>query len=104
MQAGNKLRSDQSDEESWVKLPDGSILSYDIFASINSINSGVGSAHWYVPSTNTWVDSKHGPRPAQLPRLRGRYELGPGFLYSRMVASFTLRRYRQHGLLHGIDQ
>ena len=28
-----KLHGDQSDEETWVKLPDGSILSYDVFAS-----------------------------------------------------------------------
>ena len=30
---GTKLLNDRSDEETWVKLPDGSILSYDIFAS-----------------------------------------------------------------------
>src|SRR5205807_9530000 len=33
---GSKLRTDKSDEESWVKLPDDSILSYDIFSSISS--------------------------------------------------------------------
>src|SRR5207244_45089 len=32
-QTSSKLRNDKSDEENWVKLPDGSILSYDIFAS-----------------------------------------------------------------------
>jgi len=31
--APDKLRGDWTDEETWVKLPDNSILSYDIFAS-----------------------------------------------------------------------
>src|SRR5262249_33978946 len=52
--AGTKLRDDRSDEETWVKLPDDSILSYDIFASIST---GVGHAQRYVPATNTWVDA-----------------------------------------------
>src|SRR6266436_3002133 len=30
---GDKLRNDRSDEETWLKLPDGSVLSYDVFAS-----------------------------------------------------------------------
>ena len=34
--AGSKLRNDQSDEETWLKLPDGSILSYDVFGSVNA--------------------------------------------------------------------
>src|SRR5262249_54463798 len=32
-QAATKLRNDKSDEENWVLLPDGSILSYDCWAS-----------------------------------------------------------------------
>ena len=52
--AGTKLRNERSDEETWLKLADGSILSYDVFSSINT---GVGSAQRYIPSTNTWVDA-----------------------------------------------
>ena len=37
----NRFRNDPAAEESWVKLPDGSILSYDI---TSSINTGVGHA------------------------------------------------------------
>jgi hypothetical protein len=47
--AANKLRSDRSDEESWVTLPDGSILSYDVFND--------GHAQRYVPAENQWVDA-----------------------------------------------
>ena len=30
---GTKLNNDQSDEETWVKLPNGKILSYEIFVN-----------------------------------------------------------------------
>jgi hypothetical protein len=53
---GNKLRSDRSDEETWIILPDGSILSYDIFSSNTQ---GVGHAQRYVPSSGTWVGAVH---------------------------------------------
>ena len=72
---GTKLRNDPSDEENWVKLPDDSILSYDIFASINT---GVGHAQRYIPSTNTWVDA--GIVPVALTGTDAGYELGPGVL------------------------
>jgi len=39
--AANKYRSEGSDEETWTKLPDGSILSYDIFASLAQHSSTV---------------------------------------------------------------
>ncbi|HLJ93272.1 MAG TPA: kelch repeat-containing protein, partial [Gemmataceae bacterium] len=72
---GSKLRSDASDEETWVKLPDGSILSYDIFSSISS---GVGHAQRYVPSLGTWVDA--GTLPEVLSTRDTDEELGPAFL------------------------
>ena len=31
--ANTKLHNDRSDEETWIKLADGSILSYDIYSS-----------------------------------------------------------------------
>jgi hypothetical protein len=51
--AGTKLRNDRSDEETWVKLPDDSVLSYEVFTE----SGGVGHAQRYIPSTNTWVDA-----------------------------------------------
>ena len=47
----HKVYSDSSDEEGWVKLPDGSILEYDIF---RSISAGTGYAEKYSPTTDTW--------------------------------------------------
>jgi hypothetical protein len=73
--AATKLRSDQSDEESWIKLPDDSILSYDIFSS-NS--TGTNTAQRYVPSQNKWVDA--GTVPVALSSGGVGDELGPGFL------------------------
>ena len=84
-QTGTKLHSDQSDEESWVKLPDGSILSYDVFASM----SGTFQAQRYVPSQNQWVDASnlnplHPPSilsdPSTAPNGGEGAELGPAFL------------------------
>ena len=94
-QTGTKLRGDQSDEESWVKLPDGSILSYDIFSSASS---GVGHAQRYIPSTGQWVDASNGtlpilsdPPPSGSPPgsagAQG-YELGPAFLLPNGNAIF----------------
>lgn len=90
---GGKLHSDWSDEESWVKLPDNSVLSYDVFGSQAS---GSLQAQRYIPSTDTWIDaSSFDPtnKPAVLsdpapppPPGGGRTfppegsELGPGLL------------------------
>jgi hypothetical protein len=81
--AANKLtRSDgsvdQSDEETWVKLPDGSILTYDIYSS-----TGTFHAERYVPSQNQWVDASNvdvtNP-PSILTGGNQGSELGPAFL------------------------
>ena len=72
---GMKLNGDRSDEEGWVKLPDGSILSYDVFSSISS---GTAHAQRYIPSTNTWVATSN--LPAQLSSSADGFELGPGLL------------------------
>jgi hypothetical protein len=63
--AANKLRNDRSDEETWVTLPDGSILSYDVFHD--------GHAQRYVPAQNEWVDA--GDVPVTL--SGSSQELGP---------------------------
>ncbi len=67
--AGTKLSNDRSDEETWIKMADGSILSYDIFAGPN--------AQKYSPTTNTWTSA--GAAPTNLHTPSG-FELGPGFL------------------------
>jgi hypothetical protein len=73
-EGGTKLRDDPSDEETWVKLADGSILDYEIFTQ----GSTTASAQRYVPSTNTWVDAGTVPVLLSSPALG--YELGPAFL------------------------
>jgi hypothetical protein len=74
-QTGTKLRGDQSDEESWTLLPDGSVLSYDIFSSIST---GVSTAQRYMPSTGTWVTT--GNLPVQLSSASVGFEIGPSML------------------------
>ena len=74
-QTGTKLRNDQSDEEQFVKLPDNSILSYNVFAGIQN---GQGSAQRYIPTTGQWVNA--GVLPSQLSAATPDigFELGPG--------------------------
>jgi hypothetical protein len=78
--AANKLRGDGSDEEGWVKLPDSSILSYDVFSSAST---GTFHAQRYIPATNTWVDASTVDAtnpPTILSSGSQGSELGPGFL------------------------
>jgi hypothetical protein len=78
--AANKLRGDSSDEETWTKLPDGSILSYDVWASVSQ---NTFLAERYIPSQNQWVDASnvdpHNP-PGLLSSASSGYELGPAVL------------------------
>ena len=55
--AATKLRGDVSVEESWVQLPGGNVLSYDIWSD------GL-SAQYYEVATNRWIDT--GPVPISL--------------------------------------
>jgi hypothetical protein len=57
---GTKLRGDPSGEETWLKLPDGSILSYDVWTE----SGGTGHAQRYIPSSGTWVDAGTVPTPS----------------------------------------
>jgi hypothetical protein len=85
---GAKLYNDQSDEEAWVKLKDGSILSYDIFSSLNYSGQNptmAFQAQRYVPQQDAWVDASTLAATSTLtgtslstPTLG--YELGPAFL------------------------
>jgi hypothetical protein len=72
--AATKLRNDRSDEETWLKLPDDSILTYEIFTQGQS----TAHAQRYIPATNTWVDA--GTVPVLLSSAADGYELGPAFL------------------------
>ena len=67
-QGPTKLDGDRSDEEAWVKMADGSILSYDVFDSQH--------AQRYVPSLKQWFEA--GSVPVALEN--GLSELGPGLL------------------------
>jgi hypothetical protein len=51
-----KLRNDPSGEEAWVKLPDNSILSYDLSGSLIS---GVFHAQRFFWNTGQWVDESN---------------------------------------------
>jgi hypothetical protein len=77
---GFKLRSDASSEETWMKLPDGSILSYDIFASITRNRF---EAQRYIPSKGQWVDASNldaNNSPSLLSTPTVGAELGPALL------------------------
>jgi hypothetical protein len=71
--AATKLRNEESVDETLIKLPDNSLLSYDIF---NSENTGTGTAQRYLPGSDSWVDST-GANP--YPVLANN-NLGPGLL------------------------
>jgi hypothetical protein len=74
-----KVYNDRSDEEGWVKLPDGSVLTYDLF---RSVATGGSYAERYIPSTNTWVSisPSDGTASGFIPQLSSSllgFELGP---------------------------
>jgi hypothetical protein len=78
--AASKIYSDQSDEESWVKLAGGKILTYDIFQSVNAQS---GYAELYDPAANLWtgISPADGTAGGTLPLLSSfdlGAELGPG--------------------------
>jgi hypothetical protein len=83
-----KLHGDRSDEETWMKLPDGSILSYDIFASITANRF---EAQRFIPSTDEWVDASNldpNNPPGLLSTPNVGAELGPAFLLPNGNAIF----------------
>ncbi len=66
-QTGTKLRNDRSDEETWCLLPDGSVLSLDVF--------NPGHAQRYIPASGVWVDA--GTVPVTLTSNALGFEMGP---------------------------
>lgn len=78
--AANKVyKNESSDEEAWTKLPDGSVLAYDLF---QSIYANTGYAELYDADKNEWVSispadgTAHGTLPVLSSVALG-YELGP---------------------------
>jgi hypothetical protein len=76
---GSKLYSDDSsDEETWVKTPDGKVLTYDLF---HSIATGGDYAEVYNPKKGSWASRSpsDGKASGHIPQLSSRamgYELG----------------------------
>jgi hypothetical protein len=78
-QTGSKLANDQSDEETWLMLPDGSVLTYDVFNN--------GHSQRYIPSSGTWVDA--GTVPVNLSSSSVGFEMGPAALLQDGRALFV---------------
>ena len=72
--SGSKLRGDRNNEETWLLIPGGDVLCYEIFSSPAS---GAGFAQRYVSSTGTWIDAGSVPVPLSNVVTLGA-ELGPG--------------------------
>jgi hypothetical protein len=75
---GSKVYADSSDEETWVKTPDGKVLTYDLF---RSIATGGDYAEAYNPKKGTWSgrSPSDGTALGDIPPLSSRamgYELG----------------------------
>jgi hypothetical protein len=83
--AGTKVHNDRSDEEPWVKLPNGDILTYDLFSSISDNKF---EAELYNPTTNSWSDVSSNTLPILTTPSQG-YELGPALLLPDGRALFT---------------
>ena len=74
--AASKVYPDRSDEEGWVKLPIGKVLTYDIFESVDQSGQ---YAELYDPATNTWtsISPSDGSAGGSIPKLSFGSELGP---------------------------
>ena len=76
---GAKVYNDQSDEEGWAKLPNGTVINYDLF---QSKSTGGGYAEIYNPTTGTWsgISPSDGTANGTIPQLSSNpvgSELGP---------------------------
>ncbi len=78
-QTGSKVYTDQSDEEGWAKMPDGTVINYDLF---HSKSTGGSYAEKYAPTTGTWfsISPSDGTALGTIPLLSSNAvgsELGP---------------------------
>jgi len=67
--------ADDFAESTWVKLPDGSVLMYDVNASNVT---GTPTAYRFTPGDDTWLAVASPPEALQTPV--GHAEMGPAFL------------------------
>jgi hypothetical protein len=84
---GSKVYNDPSDEEGWAKLPNGNVLTYDLFKSIDPLGDGSNQANGmyaeeYNPNTASWsgISPSDGSARGSIPQLSSvevGYELGP---------------------------
>jgi len=72
-QGPDKLRNDDSDEETWILMPNDQVLSYDVFSSV-TLNQGHAQKYDYF--SDQWLDA--GTVPVILSTPAVGYELGPG--------------------------
>lgn len=77
----SKVNNDRSDEETWVKMGNGQVLTYDLF---QSISTGGAYAEAFNPITNTWRDisPSNGTANGTIPQLSSSalgFEMGPAF-------------------------
>ena len=72
---GSKIHGDRSNEETWVLLSDGDVLSYDIFSSIST---GTPQAQRYDFATGTWISA--GTLPFLLSTQSIGYEIGSALM------------------------
>src|SRR4051794_7963728 len=84
-QTGTKRNNDRSDEETWLQLPDGSVLSYDIFSSWSDTNAN--HAQRYNWASGQWTDAGNPPILLSAPDVG--YELGPALLLPDGRAMFV---------------
>lgn len=76
---GQKAYNESSDEEGWAKLPNGTVLNYDLF---QSKSTGGSYAEIYNPTTGTWssISPSDGSALGTIPQLSSNAlgsELGP---------------------------
>ncbi|MGA7224008.1 MAG: kelch repeat-containing protein [Candidatus Acidiferrales bacterium] len=77
--SGTKVYPDQSDEEGWTRISEGTIVNYDLFQSIATDGS---YAEKYNPKTGIWsgISPSDGTAVGTIPQLSSvnlGYELGP---------------------------
>ncbi len=85
-----KAYDDSSDEETWVKMPDGKVMNYDLF---QSINTGGAYAEVFDGKTGSWS----GRSPSDGTAAGSIPQLSSSALGAELGAALTLRSRAQLG-------
>jgi hypothetical protein len=101
--SGTKVYPDQSDEEGWTRISEGTIVNYDLFQSIATNGS---YAEKYDPKTGIWsgISPSDGTAGGTIPQLSSvnlGYELGPS-LRLQDGRVFEIGATQHTGLYHPI--